>query len=114
MESPAEGVPAGPVSLSASCLAGAVTSKEISEFLTSRRARVTPEQAGLPAYGTNRRVTGLRREEVALLAGISVEYYTRLERGAATGISDSVLDGVASALRLDDAERMQHAPGPTR
>jgi transcriptional regulator with XRE-family HTH domain len=83
-----------------------VTSKDISEFLTSRRAKVTPEQAGLPAYGTNRRVSGLRREEVALLAGISVEYYTRLERGAATGISESVLDGVASALQLDDAERM--------
>jgi transcriptional regulator with XRE-family HTH domain len=83
-----------------------VTSKDISEFLTSRRAKVTPEQAGLPAYGTNRRVSGLRREEVALLAGISVEYYTRLERGAATGVSESVLDGVASALQLDDAERM--------
>jgi transcriptional regulator with XRE-family HTH domain len=82
-----------------------VTSKEISEFLTSRRAKVTPEQAGLPAYGTNRRVSGLRREEVALLAGISVEYYTRLERGAAVGISESVLEGVASALQLDDAER---------
>ena len=83
-----------------------MTSKDISEFLTSRRAKVTPEQAGLPAYGTNRRVSGLRREEVALLAGISVEYYTRLERGAATGVSESVLDGVASALQLDDAERM--------
>ncbi len=85
---------------------GAVSSKEISEFLTSRRAKVTPEQAGLPAYGTNRRVSGLRREEVALLAGISVEYYTRLERGAATGISEAVLDGVASAVQPDDAERM--------
>jgi hypothetical protein len=84
----------------------AVTSKDISEFLTSRRAKVTPELAGLPVYGGNRRVTGLRREEVALLAGISVEYYTRLERGSATGISESVLDGVATALRLDDVERL--------
>jgi transcriptional regulator with XRE-family HTH domain len=83
-----------------------VTSKDISEFLTSRRAKVTPELAGLPVYGRNRRVTGLRREEVALLAGISVEYYTRLERGSATGISESVLDGVATALRLDDVERL--------
>jgi hypothetical protein len=65
---------------------------EIREFLTSRRARITPELAGLPFYGTNRRVSGLRREEVALLAGISVEYYTRLERGNATGVSDGVLD----------------------
>lgn len=83
-----------------------MTSKDISEFLTSRRAKVTPELAGLPVYGRNRRVTGLRREEVALLAGISVEYYPRLERGSATGISESVLDGVATALRLDDAERL--------
>jgi transcriptional regulator with XRE-family HTH domain len=78
---------------------------EIREFLTSRRARITPELAGLPFYGTNRRVSGLRREEVALLAGISVEYYTRLERGNATGVSDGVLDGLATALQLDDAER---------
>jgi transcriptional regulator with XRE-family HTH domain len=90
-----------------------VTSKDISEFLTSRRAKVTPELAGLPVYGRNRRVTGLRREEVALLAGISVEYYTRLERGSATGISESVLDGVATALRLDDAER-EHYQLPAR
>jgi transcriptional regulator with XRE-family HTH domain len=81
------------------------TRNEIREFLTSRRARITPEQAGLPAYGSNRRVSGLRREEVALLAGISVEYYTRLERGTATGVSDSVLDGLARALQLDEAER---------
>jgi transcriptional regulator with XRE-family HTH domain len=82
-----------------------VTSKDISEFLTSRRAKVTPEQAGLPAYGTNRRVSGLRREEVALLAGISVEYYTRLERGNANGVSEDVLEGVVRALQLDEAER---------
>ncbi|MFG2003889.1 helix-turn-helix domain-containing protein [Spirillospora sp. NPDC048911] len=78
---------------------------EIREFLTSRRARITPDQAGLPAYGGNRRVKGLRREEVALLAGVSVDYYVRLERGNLSGASDSVLDGVARALQLDDAER---------
>jgi transcriptional regulator with XRE-family HTH domain len=78
---------------------------DIREFLTSRRARITPEQAGLPAYGAKRRVAGLRREEVALLAGISVEYYTRLERGNARGASESVLEGIARALQLDEAER---------
>ena len=77
---------------------------ELSQFLTSRRAKVTPEQAGLPSYG-QRRVPGLRREEVASLAGVSVEYYKRLERGNATGASDSVLEALADALRLDDAER---------
>ena len=81
------------------------TRSEIREFLISRRARITPEQAGLPAYGSNRRVAGLRRGEVALLSGISVEYYTRLERGNVTGVSDSVLDGLARALQLDEAER---------
>jgi transcriptional regulator with XRE-family HTH domain len=77
---------------------------DIAEFLTSRRARVTPEQAGLPTYGI-RRVKGLRREEVASLAGVSVEYYKRLERGSASGVSDSVLEALARALQLDDAER---------
>jgi transcriptional regulator with XRE-family HTH domain len=77
---------------------------ELSQFLTSRRAKVTPEQVGLPTYG-ERRVPGLRREEVAALAGVSVEYYKRLERGNATGASDSVLEALADALRLDDAER---------
>ena len=80
------------------------TTSELSQFLTSRRAKVTPEQAGLPNYG-RRQVPGLRREEVASLAGVSVEYYKRLERGNATGASDSVLDAIADALRLDDAER---------
>lgn len=70
----------------------------------TRRARLTPEKAGLPNFGGRRRVTGLRREEVALIAGISVEYYTRLERGNATGVSESVLDGISRALQLDDAE----------
>jgi transcriptional regulator with XRE-family HTH domain len=78
---------------------------DIREFLTSRRAKITPEQAGLLAYGTTRRVKGLRREEAAMLAGISVEYYTRLERGNAAGVSDDVLEGIARALQLDEAER---------
>ncbi|MGC9670008.1 helix-turn-helix transcriptional regulator [Planosporangium sp. 12N6] len=78
---------------------------EIRDFLTSRRARITPEQAGLPVYGGNRRVPGLRREEVALLAGVSVDYYTRLERGNANGVSESVLEALARALQLDEAER---------
>ena len=80
------------------------TPHEMREFLVSRRARLTPEQAGLPDFGGRRRVAGLRREEVALIAGISVEYYTRLERGNATGMSESVLDGVSRALQLDEAE----------
>ncbi len=79
---------------------------ELSEFLTSRRSRISPEQAGLPAYGTRRRVTGLRREEVAMLAGVSVEYYTRVERGNTRGVSREVLDGIARALQLDEAERL--------
>ncbi len=78
---------------------------EIREFLSSRRARITPDQAGLPAYGGNRRVKGLRREEVAMLAGVSVDYYVRMERGSLAGASESVLDALASALQLDEAER---------
>jgi transcriptional regulator with XRE-family HTH domain len=77
---------------------------EIRDFLLARRARVSPGQAGLPVHG-ERRVAGLRREEVAQLAGISVEYYIRLERGNARGFSDDVLTAVAAALRLDGAER---------
>ncbi|MFE7173793.1 helix-turn-helix transcriptional regulator [Streptomyces sp. NPDC057616] len=80
---------------------------EIRDFLTTRRARVTPEQAGLkvsPLAGP-RRVPGLRREEVAQLAGVSVPYYTRLERGDARGATNAVLDAIAGALLLDDAER---------
>jgi transcriptional regulator with XRE-family HTH domain len=79
--------------------------RETREFLASRRARITPEQAGLVAYGRNRRVAGLRREEVAMLAGVSIDYYTQLERGQARGASDEVLDAIARALRLDDVER---------
>lgn len=81
------------------------SNNDLREFLTTRRARITPEQAGLPVYGANRRVTGLRREEVALLTGISVEYYTRMERGSVGSVSDSVLDGLVHALQLDEAER---------
>lgn len=77
---------------------------DIREFLTSRRARLTPADVGLPDFGGRRRVPGLRREEVALVAGMSVEYYVRFERGNATGVSEAVLDGIARALRLDDAE----------
>lgn len=78
---------------------------EIKEFLSSRRARLTPQRAGLPAYGGNRRVKGLRREEVALLAGVSVDYYVRMERGNLAGVSESVLEALVRALQLDDAER---------
>jgi transcriptional regulator with XRE-family HTH domain len=81
------------------------TRTEIREFLTSRRAKITPDQVGLPIYGDNRRVPGLRREEVAMLAGVSVDYYTRLERGNTNGVSDTVLDALARALQLDAAER---------
>lgn len=78
---------------------------ETRDFLSTRRAKITPEQAGLAAYGGNRRVPGLRRGEVAILAGVSVEYYTRLERGNLAGVSESVLESLANALQLDDAER---------
>jgi transcriptional regulator with XRE-family HTH domain len=79
---------------------------EVSKFLTTRRARITPQQAGLPVYGSGtRRVPGLRREEVALVAGVSVDYYTRIERGDLSGVSDIVLDAIARALQFDDAER---------
>jgi transcriptional regulator with XRE-family HTH domain len=78
---------------------------EIREFLTSRRAKLQAADVGLPDYGA-RRVPGLRREEVAVLAGVSVPYYSRLERGDLAGASDSVLDALARALRLDDAERV--------
>jgi transcriptional regulator with XRE-family HTH domain len=92
------------------------TRSEIREFLTSRRAKITPAQAGLTAYGP-RRVPGLRREEVAVLAGVSVPYYTRLERGDLSGVSEGVLDALARALQLDDAERahlfdLARAAGP--
>jgi transcriptional regulator with XRE-family HTH domain len=79
---------------------------EIREFLTTRRGRITPDQAGLAAYSSRRRVSGLRREEVAMLAGISVEYYIQLERGNVRGVSEDVLEAVARALQLDEIERL--------
>jgi transcriptional regulator with XRE-family HTH domain len=78
---------------------------EIREFLASRRAKITPKQAGLPSQGSKRRVPGLRRGEVAELAAVSIEYYTRLERGNFEGVSEDVLDGLSRALQLDEAER---------
>ncbi|PYY59615.1 transcriptional regulator [Curtobacterium sp. MCPF17_003] len=78
---------------------------EARDFLSSRRARITPEQAGVETFGTRRRVTGLRREEVARLAGVSIDYYTRLERGNLQGVSESVLDAIGRALQLDPAEQ---------
>ena len=96
---------------------------EIKEFLTSRRGRITPEQAGIRTFGTGpRRVPGLRREEVASLAGVSIAYYTKLERGDASGVSDAVLEALSRALQLDDTERAhlfdlvraQHPVAPAR
>ena len=90
---------------------------EVKAFLSSRRAKITPEQAGLRSYNRNRRVPGLRRSEVADLAGVSVEYYAQLERGNLAGASDSVLDALARALQLDEAEQahlaaLARAAGP--
>jgi transcriptional regulator with XRE-family HTH domain len=92
---------------------------EVRDFLSSRRARITPQQAGLPVYGGNRRVKGLRREEVAMLAGVSIDYYVRMERGNLSGASENVLDALARALQLDEAERdhlfgLARAAGTTR
>ncbi|WP_375385981.1 helix-turn-helix domain-containing protein [uncultured Microbacterium sp.] len=97
------------------------THGDISEFLTTRRAKLTPAEVGLPDFGGRRRVPGLRREEVALVAGMSAEYYKRLERGNAKGVSDVVIDGISRALHLDDAEHAHlydlvraATPAPTR
>ena len=92
---------------------------EVKAFLRSRRAKVTPEQAGLAHYSRNRRVPGLRRSEVADLAGVSVEYYSQLERGDLSGASESVLDALGRALQLGEAERehlldLARAAGPAR
>ncbi|HMR48409.1 MAG TPA: helix-turn-helix transcriptional regulator [Arachnia sp.] len=89
---------------------------EVKDFLTTRREKVSPKDVGLPA-GANRRVKGLRRSEVAALAGVSVEYYTKIERGHISGASPEILDALARALRLDDAERahlfdLAHAASP--
>src|SRR3954471_19760765 len=114
-------LPAGSPAAYRGVVSKADLNAEIRAFLSTRRARVTPEQAGLPAYGGNRRVKGLRREEVAMLAGVSVDYYVRMERGGLAGASvdyyvrmergglagasESVLGALADALRLDEAER---------
>jgi transcriptional regulator with XRE-family HTH domain len=92
---------------------------EVKAFLSSRRAKITPERAGLSNYSRSRRVLGLRRSEVAELAGVSVEYYAQLERGNLAGVSESVLDGLCGALQLDEAERehlldLARAAGPAR
>src|SRR3954467_7599973 len=89
---------------------------DIAEFIASRRAKISPEAAGLRSYG-RRRVAGLRREEVASLAGVSADYYRRLERGQVSGVSELVLDALARALQLDEAERgplfaLARAAGP--
>ncbi|MFX0574967.1 helix-turn-helix transcriptional regulator [Nocardia nepalensis] len=78
---------------------------ELGEFLRSRRARLSPEEVGLPDYGSRRRVPGLRREELAMVAGVSVDHYVRLEQGRTLHFSESVLDAVAQALRLNQVER---------
>ncbi|NUU25697.1 MAG: helix-turn-helix transcriptional regulator, partial [Streptomycetaceae bacterium] len=80
---------------------------DLGEFLRSRRARLRPEDAGLTAYGTRRRVPGLRREELAQLAGVSAAYYARLEQGQSRNASDGVLDALARVLRLDEDERIR-------
>lgn len=98
------------------------TRSEVRDFLRTRRERVTPQQVALPDFGGARRVKGLRREELALIAGMSVDYYIRLERGNLTGVSESVLESLSRALRLDDAEhahlfdlaRVQNASATTR
>ncbi|MDT0269811.1 helix-turn-helix transcriptional regulator [Streptomyces sp. DSM 44915] len=96
------------------------TKDQVREFLIARRAHVSPRQVGLPDLGGERRVPGLRREEVAMLAGVSVDYYTRLERGNIRGASESVLNAIARALRLNDVEReylfdlARTAPAPVR
>jgi transcriptional regulator with XRE-family HTH domain len=92
---------------------------EVKAFLSSRRAKITPQQAGLAHYSRNRRVPGLRRSEVADLAGVSVEYYAQLERGDLAGVSESVLDALGRALHLNEAERehlldLARAAGPAR
>jgi transcriptional regulator with XRE-family HTH domain len=79
---------------------------ELADFLRTRRAALTPEQMGVPTTDTPRRVPGLRREEVALLAGVSVNYYTRIEQGESHQMSEAVIESIASALRLDDSERL--------
>ncbi|MCF3166688.1 helix-turn-helix domain-containing protein [Streptomyces violaceoruber] len=89
---------------------------ELSEFLRTRRAKLQPQDVGLPEFGRHRRVPGLRREELAQLAGVSVAYYTRLEQGNGRNVSVEVLDAIARALRLTDAEHahLTHLARPAR
>ena len=89
------------------------TGEEIREFLISRRTRASPERAGLRIHGQIRRVPGLRREEAAQLTGVSTDYYTRLERGTARGVSDAVLEAVASALPRQPGESSPGMTGPS-
>jgi transcriptional regulator with XRE-family HTH domain len=85
--------------------------RELRDFLTSRRASLTPEEVGLPPSHAHRRVKGLRREEVAILAGVSVDYYVKLEQGRVGNISEQVLSSIETALRLDELER-KHLRSP--
>lgn len=87
---------------------------DVREFLASRRAKITPQQVGLPIHDSRRRVPGLRREEVAVLAGVSIDYYTRLERGNLTGVSDSVLEAVARALLFSEPNALTSSTLPAR
>jgi transcriptional regulator with XRE-family HTH domain len=112
-------VPAVPLTLDLPDLPSGVVDprNDIREFLTSRRARITPQEAGLPVFGGTRRVPGLRREEAAMLAGVSVDYYTKMERGNLRGVSESVLEALVRGLQLDEAERahlfdLARAAGP--
>ncbi|MFE6165802.1 helix-turn-helix domain-containing protein [Streptomyces sp. NPDC056486] len=111
MDADADQPPRSPAPASASASASASAAEpsldgraELSEFLRTRRARLQPEDVGLPNFGRHRRVPGLRREELAQLAGVSVAYYTRLEQGNGRNVSGEVLDAIARALRLTDAE----------
>lgn len=100
----------------------ATKNENVREFLATRRAKITPEEAGIPRGSGVRRVPGLRREEVAMLSGVSVDYYTRIEKGDLTGVSDEVLDALARTLRLDEDEtaylydlaRAAHRPARAR
>ncbi|MHC9296972.1 helix-turn-helix transcriptional regulator [Mycobacterium sp. LTG2003] len=97
-----------------------MTTGQLGEFLRARRSRLRPEDVGLPWFGERRRVTGLRREELAQLAGVSVSYYTRLEQGQSVNASEAILDSLADALKLDNHERRHlrelaaQRPQPTR
>ncbi|NDZ78337.1 helix-turn-helix transcriptional regulator [Streptomyces sp. SID10853] len=93
---------------------------QLGDFLRTRRSQLLPEDLGIPTYGERRRVPGLRREELALLAGVSSSYYTRLEQGQSLNASPEVLEAIARALRLDESERLhlhnlaRSAKGPGR